>query len=141
MDSLNLEMFLSFLSKSSKPLRKKLRKMTQKSKMSCWKILFNALVLVQTNIIIVYNRFLLTSYDTIWNVYRKLSTQNPGILSTCGYCGNTKVRVVGDIWGSGIKKIWMYFKNVQYTPANLYVTQSLKSRQVWICHKCIDAMK
>ena len=115
--------------------------MTQKSKMSSWKILFNVFVLLQTKIFIVYDRFLLTLYDTIWDVYRKLSTQNPRILSTCEYCGNTKVRVVGDIWGSGIKRIWMYFKNVPYTPANLFVTQFLKSRQVGICQKCIDAMK
>jgi hypothetical protein len=77
----------------------------------------------------------------MWDVYRKLSTQNPRILPTCEYCGNTKVRVVGDIWGRGIKRIWMYFKNVPYAPANLFVTQFLKSRQVGMCQICVDAMK
>src|SRR4029079_3808911 len=115
--------------------------MTQRSKMSSWKILISNFVLVQTKIFMAYDRILLTLYDSIWDVYRKLSTQNPRILSTCEYCGNTKVRVVGDIWGSCIKRIWMYFKNVPYTQDNLFVTQFLKSRQVGICQKCIDAMK
>jgi len=109
--------------------------------MSSWKILISNFVLVQTKIFMAYDRILLTLYDSIWDVYRKLSTQNPRILSTCEYCGNTKIRFVGDIWGRGVKKLWMYLKNVPYTPDNLYATQFLNSRQLWICHKCIDAMK
>ena len=115
--------------------------MTHIGKLSWWKTLYSALMPLQAEISIVYDRFLLMIYNTIWDVCQKLSTIDPKFVMTCDYCGKAKLKVVEDIWANIIRKELNHRKSISNTPVNSYVTQYLKSRQVRICHDCIESMK
>ena len=115
--------------------------MTHTSKLSWWKTFYSAFLPLQAEISIVYDRFLLKLYDTIWDVCQKLRRINPRFVMTCDYCGKAKLKVVEDIWGSIARKDVNHCKNIQQTRTNPYVTQYLRSRQVRICHDCIESMK
>jgi hypothetical protein len=115
--------------------------MTHTSKLSWWEKLYGGFIPLYAEISVVYDRFLLTLYDTIWDVSRKLGRINPRVLMTCDYCGKAKVKVIEYIWGSFIRKDLNHCKNTPHTQTNPYVTQYLRARQVRICHDCIESMK
>ena len=63
---------------------------------------------------------------------------NPRVLLTCEYCGKQKIRVVLD--EAGVENVLMYSKQIPYRPNNRFLALIRKSRQIWICHYCIDTV-
>lgn len=114
--------------------------MTNIDKLSWWKKMYNVILPIQTESYIVHDRIVLKLYDVIWDVKRKLYRINLNILMSCDYCGKVKVKLVEDIWRKIIRTTPDHFKNTPYGSDNSYITQNHKSRQVRICHNCIDSM-
>jgi hypothetical protein len=61
------------------------------------------------------------------------------VLLTCEYCGTQKVRLV--VNGRGEEKVLMYSQQIPYRPTNPFLAMIFKSRQIWLCHNCVDTLK
>ena len=68
-----------------------------------------------------------------------IGSRKPHVFLTCEYCGMQKIRVI--VNGRGAEIVLMYSKRIPYHPDNPFLALIQKSRQIWICHYCIDKLK
>jgi hypothetical protein len=63
----------------------------------------------------------------------------PAIFVTCEYCGTENARVID--YEGGVEKMLMFPRRIPYHPKNPFLAIILKSRQVWVCGHCVNALK
>jgi hypothetical protein len=102
--------------------------------------MYDVLLPLQAETLRVHDRIVLKLYDMIWDVRCKLACTNLRMLIRCDYCGKVKVKVIENVLRKIMQRDPDHCKHIPHGRDNLYVTQNLKSRQVRICHDCIDSM-
>ena len=68
-----------------------------------------------------------------------IGSRKSRVFLTCDYCGMQKIRVIVD--GRGAENVLMYSKRISYHPDNPFLALIQKSRDIWVCHYCIDKLK